>query len=110
SSRGKKAFILTHDKEATKNLFTMAQRFYDNLDPGLVPKADTANAKELYFKEFDSGYAVGTAGNKAVGRSQTIQLFHGSEVAFWQFAEEHSKGILQAISNEAGTEVILEST
>lgn len=110
TSRGKKAFILTHDKEATKNLFMMAVRFYENLDPGLVPKADTANAKELYFKDFDSGYAVGTAGNKSVGRSQTIQLFHGSEVAFWQFAEEHSKGILQAISNEPGTEVILEST
>lgn len=110
TSRGKKAFILTHDKEATKNLFGMAQRFYENLEPGLVPAPDTANAKELYFRELDSGYSVGTAGNKSVGRSQTIQLFHGSEVGFWQFAEEHAKGILQAISNEPGTEVILEST
>jgi len=110
TSRGKKAFILTHDKEATKNLFSMAQRFYENLEPGLVPKPDTANAKELYFKDFDSGYAVGTAGNRAVGRSQTVQLFHGSEVGYWAFAEDHSKGILQAISNESGTEVILEST
>ncbi len=110
TKRGKKAFILTHDKEATKNLFSMAMRFYENLPEGFVPKADTANAKELYFKEFDSGYSVGTAGNKAVGRSQTIQLMHSSEVAFWAFAEEHSKGILQAISNEVGTEIILEST
>jgi len=110
TSRGKKAFILTHDKEATKNLFSMAVRFYENLEQGLAPKADTANAKELYFKDFDSGYAVGTAGNKSVGRSQTIQLMHSSEVAFWQFAEDHSKGILQAISNEKGTEVLLEST
>lgn len=110
TTRGKKAFILTHDKEATKNLFGMAQRFYDNLEPGLIPQADTSNAKELYFREFDSGYAIGTAGNKSVGRSQTIQLFHGSEVAFWQFAEDHSKGILQAISAEKGTEIILEST
>jgi hypothetical protein len=110
TGRGKKAFILTHDKEATKNLFSMAVRFYENLEPGLAPKADTANAKELSFKDFDSGYSVGTAGNKSVGRSQTIQLMHSSEVAFWQFAEDHSKGILQAISNEKGTEVILEST
>jgi hypothetical protein len=110
TSRGKKAFILTHDKEATKNLFSMAQRFYENLEVGLVPKPDTANAKELYFRELDSGYSVGTAGNKSVGRSQTIQLMHASEVAFWAFAEEHSKGILQAISNENGTEIILEST
>jgi len=110
TSRGKKAFILTHDKEATNNLFNMAKRFYENLEDGLIPKAGTENAKELYFKEFDSGYAIGTAGNKAVGRSQTIQLFHGSEIAFWQFAEDHSKGIMQAISNEPDTEIILEST
>lgn len=110
TSKGVKAFILTHDKDATKNLFGMAQRFYDNLDKGLVPIPDTANAKELYFRELDSGYSVGTAGNKSVGRSQTVQLMHASEVAFWSYAEEHSKGILQAISNESGTEIILEST
>lgn len=110
TGRGRKAFILTHDKEATKNLFGMAQRFYENLQPGLAPKPDTANARELYFREFDSGYAVGTAGNRSVGRSQTIQLMHSSEVAFWDFAEEHSKGILQAVSGEKGTEIILEST
>lgn len=107
---GKKAFILTHDKEATNNLFNMAKRFLENLEPGLCPKPNTDNAKELQFKQFDSGYAIGTAGNKAVGRSQTVQLFHGSEVAYWAFAEEHSKGILQTISNEEGTEIILEST
>ena len=110
TSRGKKAFILTHDKEATKNLFGMAQRFCDQIEPGLIPKPDTANAKELYFVELDSGYSVGTAGNKSVGRSQTIQLLHASEVAYWSFAEDHSKGILQAVSNEQGTEIILEST
>lgn len=110
TSRGKKAFILTHDKEATKNLFSMAQRFYENLEPGLIPKPDTANARELYFREFDSGYAVGTAGNKAVGRSQTIQLLHASETGFWQFAAEHSQGIMQAVSGEKGTEIIMEST
>jgi len=110
TSKGKKAFILTHEKEATQTLFGMAKRFYDNLEPGLCPRADTSNAKELVFSVFDSGYAVGTAGNKGVGRSQTIQLFHGSEVGFWPNAEEHSKGVLEAVSRSAGTEIILEST
>jgi hypothetical protein len=55
----------------------MTKRFYDNLAPGLCPVADTSSAKELFFKTFDSGYSVGTAGNKNTGRSQTIQLFHG---------------------------------
>lgn len=110
TQRGKKAFILTHEAEATKNLFDMAKRYYDSLPEGLAPKSDASNAKELNFKTLDSGYSVGTAGNKAVGRSQTIQLMHASEAAYYPHAEEHAKGILQAVSNEAGTEIIMEST
>ncbi len=53
---------------------------------------------------------MGTAGNKKTGRSQTIQLFHGSEVGFWENTDDLSTGILQAVSGSAGTEVILEST
>lgn len=110
TQRGKKAFILTHEAEATKNLFDMTKRYYDSLPDGLAPKSDASNAKELSFKALDSGYSVGTAGNKAVGRSQTIQLMHASEAAYYPNAEEHAKGILQAVSNEDGTEIIMEST
>ena len=110
TSVGKKAFILTHEAEATKNLFEMTKRYYEKLPEGLCPTADKSSAKELRFEQFDSGYSVGTAGNKGAGRSQTIQLFHGSEVAFWPNAEEHAKGVLQAVSSQPGTEIILEST
>ena len=110
TQRGKKAFILTHEAEATKNLFDMTKRYYDSLPDGLVPKPDYSSAKELTFTSLNSGYSVGTAGNKAVGRSQTIQLMHASEAAYYPHAEEHAKGILQAVSNEDGTEIIMEST
>jgi hypothetical protein len=110
TTRGKKAFILTHEAEATKNLFEMTKRYIDNIPDGLIPTPDNSSAKVLNFNTLDSGYAVGTAGNKSVGRSQTIQVFHGSEVAYWPNAEDHAKGILQAISSEPGTEIILEST
>ncbi len=110
TTRGQKAFILTHEAEATKNLFEMTKRYYETLPEGLCPEADRSSAKELRFNQFDSGYSVGTAGNKSVGRSQTIQLFHGSEVAYWPTAEEHTKGVMEAVSNEPGTEIILEST
>lgn len=109
-TKGVKAFILTHELEATKNLFEMTKRFYEGLPEGLTYKVDRSSAKELRFNELDSGYSVGTAGNKAAGRSQTIQLMHGSEVAFWENAEDHARGILQAVSNEDKTEIILEST
>ena len=52
------------------------------------PSTGVANASELYFDELDSGYKVGTAGNKGVGRSATLQLLHGSEVAFWPHAAD----------------------
>jgi len=108
--KGKKAYILTHEAEATKNIFNITKTYYDNMEPGVIPVADTSSARELNFKFLSSGYAVGTAGNKGAGRSQTVQLFHGSEAAYWPNAEEHSKGVLQAVSNEPGTEIILEST
>jgi len=108
--RGTKAFILTHLDDATNNLFGMAKRFYEHCPEVVRPSIAASNAKELVFNLLDSGYKVGTAGSKGVGRSDTIQLFHGSEVAYWPNADAHVAGALQAVPDEAGTEIILEST
>ncbi len=105
-----RAFILTHDISATNNLFEMAKRFYEHCPPAVKPALVASNAKELVFDGIDSGYKLGTAGNKGVGRSSTIQLFHGSECAYWPHASDHAKGILQAVPNVSGTEIFLEST
>lgn len=107
-NHGVAVFILTHEQAATDNLFNMVARYHDNTP--LKPKTGAANAKELLFDRLDSGYTVATAGQKAVGRSKTVQLFHGSEVAFWPNASEHFAGVMQAIPDLPGTEVILEST
>lgn len=108
--RGRRAFILTHKDSATENLFGMAKRFHDHCPPLVKPETKRSNAKELTFGLLDSGYQVGTAKAQGVGRSDTIQFFHGSEVAFWANAEDHAAGALQAVPDEPGTEVILEST
>jgi hypothetical protein len=109
-AKGVRVFILTHEEAATQNLFEIVERFHAHCHPRLKPSTGAANAKELYFDALESGYKVGTAGTKGVGRSATIQLFHGSEVAFWPHAETHAAGALQAVPDVAGTEVILEST
>lgn len=109
-SFGLRAFILTHDIEATNNLFEMAQRYHEHCPEVVRQTIQASNSKELIFAGLDSGYKIGTAGNKFVGRSSTIQLLHGSEVAFWPNAIEHAKGILQAVPNAPGTEVFMEST
>lgn len=107
---GQRAFILAHEQDATNNIFNMAERFYDKCPERLRPHAGSANAKEMHFDVLDSGIHVGTAGTKGVGRSQTIQFFHGSEVAYWPFAETHATGVMQAIPDMPGTEAWLEST
>ena len=107
-NRGINAFILTHEQDATDNLFKMVSRYHDN--NALAPQTGAANAKELNFPRLDSGYTIGTAGTKAVGRSKTILLLHGSEAAFWPHAETHFAGVVQAVPSEPGSEVIIEST
>jgi hypothetical protein len=108
--KGVRAFILTHEGEATNNLFELVDRYHENCPELVRPHTGAANAKELAFDLLDSGYKVGTAGSTAVGRGSTIQYFHGSEVAFWPNAETHAAGVLQAIPDEPGTEIIKEST
>lgn len=109
-SKGLRVFILTHENEATENLFDIVNRYHEHCPKMVRPHTGAANAKELAFDLLDSGYKVGTAGTKAVGRSQTVQRFHGSEVAFWPHAKTHAAGVLQAVPNALGTEIVLEST
>ena len=107
---GVNAFILTHLAEATDNLFRMTKRYHDNVPEGMAPTSDVSNARQLYFEGLQSGYKVGTAKSGSTGRSSTVHYFHGSEVAFWDRADEIAAGVMQAISKADGTEVILEST
>lgn len=107
---GYQCFILTHEQPATDNLFAMVDRYHKHNNPLVKPSTGASNAKELYFDRLDSGYAVGTAGSKAVGRSKTIQVFHGSEAAFWPNAPLHFAGVVQTIPDLPDTESILEST
>lgn len=109
-SHGAQAFILTHALDATNNLFKMAKRFFENTPALVRPEVSTSNSKELIFGVLDSGYKLGTAENKNVGRSSTIQLLHSSEVAFWSNAADHAVGIMQAVPSSNNTEIIMEST
>lgn len=109
-NRGLRTFILTHEQTATDNLFGMVDRYHQHCPALVKPSTGAANAKELFFDRLDSGYEVGTAGTKAVGRSKTIQCLHGSEVAFWPNAATHFAGVVQAVPDLPGTEIVLEST
>lgn len=103
-------FIFAHDSAASESLFNMVQNYYDGSNEAFRPTLGTRNNKELLFPVLRSGYKVGTAGTKGLGRSKTFQLVHWSEVAYSPNADDHAAGILQTVADEAGTEIILEST
>lgn len=107
---GARTFILAHDRKSSSTIYEMAQRYHEACP--IAPETGTSNAKELLFSKLDSGYAIGTAGNDAVGRGTTLQYFHGSEVAFWpqRVASSLKTGIFQAVADVDETEIILEST
>lgn len=105
---GLNAFIVAHEQKATDNLFNMVKRYHDR-NP-LAPSTSATNAKELKFNVLDGGYKLATAGSKDVGRSNTAQLLHGSEFGFWDSPEMHFAGLGNAISDNPGTEIVLEST
>lgn len=109
-SRGMRAFILTHLDEATRNIYSMVRRFHAHCPAPVKAATSVTNAKELVFDALESGYRVGTAKSQGTGRSDTLQYFHGSEVAYWANAEAHVSGALQAVPDAPGTEIILEST
>lgn len=105
---GQGAFIVSHEQKSTDGLYEMVKRYQEN-NPQ-APSTSATNAKELKFGVLDGGYKLATAGAKDVGRGNTAQLLHGSEVAFWANASMHLAGIGNTISLEPGTEMILEST
>jgi len=107
---GAKVFILTHREDATNNLYNLVKNYHENIPPHMKAATSKMSAKELYFSELNSGYAIGTSGSGNVGRSDTIQLLHGSEVAFWDNTPQIATGIMQTVAEANNTEIILEST
>lgn len=109
-NRGQAVFILSHEFQTTGKLFSIVDRYQQHCPEPLKPHTGVYNNKQIKFDEIDSEYTTGTAGNEDVGRGGTLQLFHGSEVGFWENTEGIETGIMQSIADAPNTEIILEST
>lgn len=118
------SLIITHKDEATSNLFNMSKLFYEKSPEWVRPMLKNSNAKELKFENptkdptekknrpgLKSKIKCTTAGGKGVGRSDTLNYIHMSEVAFWpgNILETYA-GLMQAVPNTPGSMVIIEST
>lgn len=108
--------IITHLDTATTNLFNMSKLMLDELPPELKPSIKNSNAKELIFDNEEgtglkSKIKCMTAGTQGVGRSDTFDNLHLSELAFWQGDVTATlTGLFQAVPNLPDTMIIIEST
>ena len=108
--------IITHQEDATTNLFTMSKLMYDCLPNAMKPSIKNSNAKELIFNNsnstgLNSKIRCMTAGSGGVGRSYTYTNLHISELAFWPGdKKETMTGLLQAVPNLPDSMIIIEST
>jgi len=107
---GTSVFILAHISSSTDHLFGMAKRYYENAPTPILPPIDKMNERRLEFNAINSSYSVGTAGSAQIGRGTTVRLFHGSECAYWDHTADIAAGVLQAVPDADGTEIIFEST
>lgn len=108
--------IVAHKEDSTANLFNMSKLMYNQIPDIIKPERKASNAKELVFdnKEgsgLNSKIKCMTAGGDGVGRSDTINNLHISELAFWKGDKKDTLlGLLQAVPNTPNTMVIIEST
>lgn len=111
--------IVAHKDDSTANLFEMSRLFHREMHPSLKPMTRYSSKTELDFQNpkdehsnpgLRSYIRVSTAGGKGVGRSDTLQFLHLSEVAFWENAASISNALTQAVPIVPGTKVYLEST
>lgn len=108
--------IITHLSTATTNLFNMSKLMLDNLPQDIKPSVKKSNAQELIFDN-DAGTGLKskikcmTAGTSGVGRSDTFDALHLSELAFWEGDVTATlTGLFQAVPNLPDTMIIIEST
>lgn len=111
TQKNRRMAIVTHKDEATRNLYRMTRRYYDNLIPELQPKTKSYNGYGLEYEDLKSSIVLYTAGGSGIGRSDTIHVLHASELAFWPGDKaETLNGLLQAVPNTPDTYVFIEST
>lgn len=107
------AIIVAHEPKATKYLFNVLKRAWNNIPfPEWRPKKKASNATELIFEGIDSTIMVGTAGSDNVGSGTMIHRALLSELAKWpaHTAESVLISLNQTIPKLPHTEQVIEST
>ena len=83
-NRNFQGYTLADKSDNAEAIFQNKAKFpHSQLPEALKPTEKFNNRKQLLFEKLNSSWAVDTA-TKDVGRSRTVNFFHGSECAFWK--------------------------
>ena len=84
TQRNFEGLTLADEASNTETIFqNKAKYVYNQLPDVIKPTEKFNNKRQMLFEKINSSWSVDTA-TKNVGRSRTINFFHGSECAFWR--------------------------
>lgn len=114
TSPGSGGLVVAHKDDSAAELFSKIEMMYRLLPAELYQELEqNRDAKKQGKKlgwagELNTTLYVDTALNKNVGRSQTFQNAHLSEVGFWDYPDEVMYGLFQSMPQDSI--VVVEST
>lgn len=88
------AIVLSHEKDSTRRLFAAVRYYIDSLE--VKPEISIDSKQEMKFPKRGSSYFIGTAGQKAAGRGDTLDRAHLSEAAYYNDLEAILAGVAEA--------------
>lgn len=100
--------IVAHVSKSTGALYSIVKRFHQ-YNP-IAPSLSSSNIREMVFGKLDSRYSVFSAETLAAGRGEDVNLLHLSELAYYPDAKSIMSGLVEAVPDRPGTEIIIEST
>lgn len=99
--------LVSHDQKSCNAIFDKLKQQFNSLPKWLKPKEIANNRQEIKMAN-GSKITCCCAGNKDVGRGDTLHLVHLSEFAFWKMPEKQLNSITQALAPDG--KLIIEST
>lgn len=102
-------FTLADTADNVRAIFQDKAKYVYNQLPDILKPTEKYNSKtEMFFENLNSSWRINVATDQ-VGRSRTINFFHGSEAAFWKcLISETQSSLGEALTKDSIQ--ILEST
>lgn len=98
TNRNFEGFTLADSSDNTEAIFQNKAKFpYSQLPEMIKPTEKYNNRRQFLFEQLNSSWEVDTA-TENVGRSRTVNFFHGSECAFWKSISKVQSALGEAMT------------